>query len=221
MSARTHAIRILIADDHTLFREAVRYLLEQEKDLLVVGEATTGRDAIELAAKLKPDLLLLDLTMPRMSGMDVLRALQDMALEVRTIVLATAIDRRHIVEALRFGARGILLKVSDTRLFFKCVRAVMHGEYWVGHDAVAGLVDSLKGLPATENDGNGGDHYDLSPRELKIVAAIVEGCTNKDIARKFSLSEQTVKHHLTKIFEKTRVTNRLELALVAIERRLC
>ncbi len=221
MAARRHSIRILIADDHTLFREAVRHLLEQEPDLLVIGEAAGGREALELAGKLKPDLLLLDLMMPRMSGLDVLRALQDMALGVRTIVLAAAIERRHIVEAFRLGARGILLKDAGTKLLFKSVRAVMAGEYWIGQDGVAGLVDSIKGVPAADNKQEGGDHYDLSQREQEIVAAVVEGCTNKDIAQKFSLSEQTVKHHLTKIFEKTRVSNRLELALVAIQRGLC
>jgi DNA-binding NarL/FixJ family response regulator len=221
MPAPAHPIRILIADDHALFREAVRHLLEQESDLLVIGEAAGGREALELAAKLKPDLLLLDLMMPRMSGLDVLRELQDMALGVRTIVLAAAIEKRHVVEAFRLGARGILLKAAGTRLLFKSVRAVMAGEYWIGQDGVAGLVDSIKGAPAAVNKQEGGGHYDLSQRELEIVAAVVEGCTNKDIAQKFSLSEQTIKHHLTKIFEKTRVSNRLELALVAIQRRLC
>ncbi len=220
MPEAERTIRILIADDMTLFRDAVRQLIEQEPDLRVVGEAANGRDALELSTRLKPDLLLLDLVMPHMPGMEVLRRLQGMNLDMRTIVLAAIIDPPQILEALKLGARGVVLKDAAEQLLFKSVRAVMAGEYWIGHTDVAGLVEHLKTVPG---DGNGkaAQLLGLSRRELEITAAVVDGCTNGDIARKFKLSEQTVKHHLTRIFDKTHVSNRLELALFAIQNRLC
>jgi two-component system nitrate/nitrite response regulator NarL len=214
-------VRILIADDHPMFRDALRNLLEQERGYHVVGEAADGGEVIEQVKELKPGLLLLDLAMPQMSGLDVLRSLSDLSSEVRIIVLTAAIERAQVVEALKLGARGVILKDMAPTLLFKGIRAVLAGEYWVGHGDVADLVDSLRaGKAAASPEASNGNGFHLSPRELEIVAAIVEGCTNKDIARTFSLSEQTVKHHLTNIFAKVGVSNRLELAFFALQHRL-
>jgi DNA-binding NarL/FixJ family response regulator len=214
-------VRILIADDHAMFRDAVRNLLEQEPDLHVVGEAANGREVIERVRRLRPGILLLDLAMPQLSGLEILRALSDLSIEVRTIMLTAAIERHEVVEALKLGARGVILKEMATKLLFKAIRAVMAGEHWVGHGGIADLLDSLRAASAAAPTGaNGGNGFHLSLREREIVAAIVEGFTNKDIARKFSLSEQTVKHHLTNIFAKVGVSNRLELALFAVHHKL-
>jgi DNA-binding NarL/FixJ family response regulator len=210
----------MIVDDHALFRAALRKLLEREPHLDVVGEASSGKDAIAQMEKLQPDVLLLDLTMPHVSGWDVLRKLSKMSSKVRTILLSEAIEREQIVEALCLGARGILLKSTASQLLYKSIRTVMAGEYWVHRSIICELVDNLRtsGQPGAKPATN--DNYRLTRRELDILTSVVDGCTNRDIAAKFKISEQTVKHHLTNIFEKVGVSNRLELALFAMNQRL-
>ena len=214
------AIRILIADDHPIFRDGLRRLLEAEKGFQVVGEAADGEEAVKLARQLKLDIVLLDLAMPRVTGLEALRELASSSKPVHIVLLTAAVEREQIVEALQLGARGVVLKESATQLLYKCLRAVMAGGYWVGRDAVSDLVRLLRELTPTPGEEARRTKYGLTPRELEIVGAIVAGYTNKDIAEKFALSEQTVKHHLSSIFDKCGVSNRLELGLFAVNRRL-
>ncbi len=219
MEKATSKIRILIADDHAIFRDGLKKLLESEADFTVVGEAGDGAEAIKLAHKLKPDILLLDLAMPRMPGMTALRELTTAAVPVRTIVLSAAVGKEQIVEALQLGARGVVLKEAATQQLLKSMRTVMAGEYWVGRESVSDLVQYLRvasGIAPEAPRRN----FGLTRRELEIVGTIVAGFTNKDIAQKFSISEDTVKHHLTNIFDKVGVSTRLELALFAINHGL-
>ncbi len=219
MNRAVREIRVVIADDHAMFREALRDLLEREPDFRVVGEASNGREAIEIAAALKPDILLLDLIMPRLSGMEALRRLIHVSPEVRIILLVESPERSQIVEALKLGARGVVPKDTSAQLLFKSIHAVASGEYWVGHQNVSDLIDFLRNAEPRSSTRSS-DGFRLTPRQTEIIAAIVDGYTNKEIARKLSISEQTVKHHLTSIFEKVGVTNRLELAILAMHRRL-
>jgi two-component system nitrate/nitrite response regulator NarL len=218
MNDEASAIRILIADDHPIFRDGLRRLLESEPGFCVVGEGADGEQAFKLARQLKPDVLLLDLAMPRMPGLEVLRELASSPTPVRTILLTAAIERAQIVEALQLGARGVVLKESATQLLLKSIRVVMAGQYWLGGEGVTDLVQSLRelraGIEAPQRP------YGLTPRELEIISSIVAGYTNKDIAEKFSISELTVKRHLTNIFDKLGVSSRLELALFAVHHRL-
>ena len=219
MSSERGEIRIVIADDHAMFREALRSLTQRESGIRVIGEASNGREAIEVTLALKPDILLLDVAMPRLSGMEVLRRLADLSPGVRVILLIDAPDRDQIVEAAKLGARGIVSKDTSTRLLFKGIRAVASGEYWLGHQNISDVIESLRSA-----DPNAGpettDRIRLTRRQTEIIAAIVDGHTNREIARRLSISEQTVKHHLTGIFEKVGVTNRLELAIRALHLRL-
>lgn len=209
-------IRVFVASDHAMFREALRILLEQEGDLCVVGEASDDRSVLNQLGRLKPDILLLDLALPHVSGIQVLRALGKDASPMRSIVFDDSADRGQIIEALRHGAHGVVSKHSTPQLLAKSIRTVAAGEYWVGHGRISDLIDILRStaLPAPKTPSRNGFH--LTARELDVVAAIVEGYTNREIAQKFSISEQTVKHHLTSIFEKVGVSNRLELALLAV-----
>jgi DNA-binding NarL/FixJ family response regulator len=220
MDKSPKTIRILIADDHPIFRDGLRRLLETERGFQVVGEAADGLQTIAQARQHKPDILLLDLAMPRMPGLETLRELASAKSPVRTILLTAAIERAQIVEALQLGARGVVMKESATELLLKSIRSVMDGEYWVGRECVHDLVETLRQLAPTHGEETRKKTFGLTPRELEIITAIVAGYTNKDIAQKFSISEQTVKHHLTNIFDKLGVSNRLELALFAVNHGL-
>jgi DNA-binding NarL/FixJ family response regulator len=208
-------IRILIAVDHPVVRLGVRNLLNGDQ-FTVVGEAADGQRAVELTRQLHPDILVLDLAMPRLSGLKVLRELAKTRPAIHIILLTTKIERPQL---LRLGARGILLKDSAPNDLVKAVHAVAAGQYWMGQSAVASLVEAIDLL----NEQAALDPrktFGLTPRELQIVAAVVEARTNKDIGERFSISEDTVKRHLTNIFNKLGTANRLELALFALNHGL-
>ena len=218
-AASTRTISVLIADDHALFRESLRTLLQIEPDLVVVGEAGDGRDAAKLAAELRPDVLLLDLRMPGGPGLQCLREISRVIPPVLTLVLTADAGDSEVVEALQLGARGVVLKHSTPDMLFKSIRSVVAGEYWVGRERVADLIGMLRHRQAAEAERRADPTFGLTPRELQMVSAVVAGCSNGDIAAKFSISPKTVKHHLTNIFDKLGVSNRLELALFAVHRR--
>jgi DNA-binding NarL/FixJ family response regulator len=212
------SIRIVAVDDHPIFRDGLRQLLEHEPDFQVVGVGGSAQEALRLVADLSPDVLLLDLSMPDGSGLEVLRALDDSEATVRTILLTASAGTSEMVEALRRGARGLVLKNSATALLYKCVRCVAAGEYWFGRDRMSTLIEAVRMLGAAESTKL--PARTLTKREGHIVAAIVEGATNRDISAQLGVSEQTVKNHLSNIFDKVGVSNRLELALFAIHHKL-
>jgi DNA-binding NarL/FixJ family response regulator len=220
---RTHPIRIVIADDHPIFRDGLRRLLESEGDMKVVGEACDGLEAVKMATQIKPDILLLDLAMPHHTGLDALRDLSTRAGgagPVRIILLTAAAEKKQVVEALQLGARGVVLKDSATQLLLKSIRVVMAGEYWVGRESVSNLVQYLRNLMQSTNEETKQKKFGLTPRELEIVSAVVAGYANREIAEYFKISEDTVKHHLSNIFDKLGVSTRLELALFAVNQGL-
>src|SRR5579864_4581771 len=222
---KSQPVRIVIADDHPIFRDGLRRLLEAEPDLKVMGEASDGAEAVKLARTLKPDILLLDLAMPKHPGLEALRDLSTGAgtpgaTPVRVILLTAAAEKSQIVEALQLGARGVVLKDSATQLLLKAIHTVMSGEYWVGRESVSNLVQYLRTLMQSSHDEARQKKFGLTPRELEIVSAVVAGYSNKEIAEYFKISEDTVKHHLSNIFDKLGVSTRLELALFAVNQAL-
>jgi len=212
-------IRIVLADDHPVVRIGVRNMLNESDTFEVIGEAADGDEAITLTLNLQPDILLLDLQMPRLPGLEAMRAIMNGTPTVKILLLATTITTQQIIEALQIGARGIVLKDALAGHLQTAIRAVSGGDYWIGGKRVSNLVSALHDLmqqaavPPRKT-------YGLTPRELEVVGAIVEGCSNRDIARQFTLSEETVKRHLSNIFDKTGVSTRLELALFAIAHHL-
>lgn len=209
-------MRVLIADDHPMFREGLRMLLELDRKIRVVGEARDGQEAAELTRKLKPDLVLLDLRMPRCSGIEALKLIQKLPFQIRVLILATEVERHDIVEVLKCGAAGIILKESTTQLLRKSIHAVVAGEYWVERQNISDLVRELTRRPGRASPDVPQGPWRLTPRERQIVSEVVAGRTNKEIAQELCVSLQTVKHHLTNIFDKVGVHNRLELALFSI-----
>jgi len=212
-------IRILIADDHPVFREGLISIFRKEPEFEIVGEASDGRQALQLINDLHPDVLLLDLLMPLLTGLETLRELSNSSTPIRPVVLTAAIAQEQIAQALQLGARGIVLKDTPTELLFSSIRAVMNGRFWVGETEVKDLMEALRYYVASA-DEDSKKHFGLTSRERDVVGAITVGFTNREIAEKFSISEQTVKHHLRNIFDKTGVSNRLELALFAIKHGL-
>lgn len=211
------SIRIVIADDHALFRESLRAFLQTERDFRVIGLAADGDGAMALARRLHPDILLLDIAMPRKNGIEVLEELSQASLAVRVVVLTAAIGKSETLRALQLGARGVVFKSLPSSMLFDGIRRVMAGEYWIGQESVANLIGALSDQKHKTPQKN---TFGLTPRENEIVAAVVAGYSNPEIAEKFSLSEHTVKHHLTHIFDKLGVYSRLELALFAVNHHL-
>jgi len=213
-------IRIVVADDHPVVRFGVKNMLMSEPGFEVVGEAEDGDVAIQQTLELEPDILLLDLLMPRLPGLEAMRAIMAKSPRVKIVLLTSTITTQQVIEALQIGARGIVLKDSVADDLSESLRAVLGGDYWIGGQRVANLLAALHELMAQAAAVPERKTYGLTPRELEVVTCIVEGCSNKDIAKQFTISEETVKRHLSNVFDKTGVSTRLELALFAIRHKL-
>jgi len=214
------SVRIIVADDHPVVRFGVRNMLESEPGFEIVGEAEDGDVAITETLELEPDVLLLDVQMPRLPGLEAMRAIMDRSPRVKIILLTSTVSTQEVIEALQIGARGIVLKDSVAGDLTKAMRAVLSGDYWIGGERVMNLVTALNSLMKQAAAVPEKKTYGLTPRELDVVTCIVEGCSNKDVAKQFAISEETVKRHLSNIFDKTGVSTRLELALFAIAHKL-
>lgn len=211
-------IRLIVADDHAMFRESLCALMKLNSGFEVIAEAPDGKTAVELTRTLKPDLLLLDLSMPGMGGVEVLRELHSHQAGVGIIVLCAAITREQTVEVMQLGARGIILKTEPIASLIECMSKVRQGDYWIEKDCLANLVQATADAERAKKIVK--NKYGLTPRENDIVAAALEGCSNAEIAEKLALSEQTVKHHMSHVFEKLGVFSRVELALFAVNHRI-
>lgn len=217
MSKPKQAIRILVADDHAIFRDGLRKLLEVTDEVQIIGEASNGVECTKMLAKLKPDILLLDLRMPEKDGLGVLEEINFDTLPTRVIVLTAAEDDRDVVRAMRLGARGVVLKQSASDLLLKSIRKVNDGEIWLDNRMTAEVIDAFK---KSSESGQRREKPLLSDREKEIVQLVAQGFRNREIGEKLFISEQTVKNHLHNIFDKLGVSDRLELALYAIHHRL-
>jgi DNA-binding NarL/FixJ family response regulator len=204
--------RILIADRQGMFREVLRHLLEMQPDFRVVGDTDDGERLVKLVSEQKPDVLLLDLKLRTRSGIEALQQIALLKTSMRVILLTDTVEINDIARALVWGVHGIIRKEDPTHLLFKSIRAVMAGEYWISHEQVAEVVQNLRTLSSTVESKAQQQAHSLSRRQQQIIEAIVAGCSNKDIASEMSLSERTVKYHLTRIFEKLGVSGRMELA---------
>ncbi|HEY2861782.1 MAG TPA: response regulator transcription factor [Terracidiphilus sp.] len=212
-------IRIVLADDHPVVRIGVRNMLTEDGGFEVMGEASDGDEAITQTLDQQPDILLLDLLMPRLPGLEALRAIMNGSPTVKIILLTSTITTQQIIEALHIGARGIVLKDALAGHLQTAIKTVAAGDYWIGGKRVVNLVSALHDLMQQASVPQR-KTFGLTPRELEVVGSIVEGCSNRDIAKQFGLSEETVKRHLSNIFDKTGVSTRLELALFAIAHQL-
>jgi len=212
-------VRVLIADDHPIFREGLKMFLGAAPGIEVVGEAADGEQAINMVAELRPDIVLLDVAMPVVPGLAVLQSLAVLNTGIRVLLLTASIERGERLRALQLGARGVVLKARTSDVLLKAIHAILADEYWVDRESIADLIDVFTASSASTGEAQASSFL-LTPREREVVAAIASGLTNREAAELLQLSEQTVKRHVTNVFDKTGVSTRLELALFAVRHGL-
>jgi two-component system, NarL family, nitrate/nitrite response regulator NarL len=214
-------IRILLVDDHVLLRQGLRMLIENHADLQVIGEAANCREALEAAARLQPDLVLLDLDLGSDSGLDIIPQLVSLHEGLRVLILTGVRDAESQRRAIRLGAMGVVPKEQAGDVLIKAIRKVHTGEIWMDHGMTAALIQEFRGrrehAPA---DSQTARIAALSPREREVVSLVAQGLSARKIADFLHISEKTVRNHLSSIYDKLEVADRLELALYAVKHGL-
>ena len=209
-------IRVLLVDDHSLFRSGIRSLLQRHAEFQVVGEAADGVDGVKLARQLKPDVVLLDLNMPGISGVETLQLMQQDNADIAIIMLTVSEESSDLGLAMRAGARGYLIKNIETDYLLRAIRRAAAGETVVAEALTGKLVAQLQGgaqAPPSDMDK-------LTPREKDILDCLARGESNKLIARKLVLAESTVKIHVQNVLKKLKLSSRVQAAVFAVEQRM-
>jgi DNA-binding NarL/FixJ family response regulator len=209
------AIRVMIVDDHTVVRDGIAALLDRQDDIEVIGRAADGQEAVDRAPSIQPDLVLMDLRMPRMDGVEAMRRLRETMPELQFIVLTTFDTDEYIFEAIEAGARGFLLKDASREELFRAIRAVHAGESVVEPSVTARVLERVAQHERGEAVGPA-----LSERELEVLGELAQGRANKEIAASLHLSESTVKTYVARIFTKLDANGRTEAVTKALQQGL-
>jgi len=217
--------RVLIADGQPIVLEGLRCILGHSAGIQVIAEASDGMDAIDKTVQFDPDVVIMDVKMPKVDGLTVLRSLQTRAPRSKVILYASSDSKDEFVEAMKLGCSGILLKEASTSLIEKSIVKVRDGEIWLDSNTTAAVIRQFASPTETPSVSNNGsktirERAQLSQREREIIVLIAQGYKNKEIAEKMFITEQTVKNHLHNVFDKLGVSDRLELALYAIHNSL-
>jgi DNA-binding NarL/FixJ family response regulator len=206
-------IRVLLADDHALFRQGMKSLLESEGDIRVIGEAADGREAIRYAAETRPDLILMDIQMPEVDGVKACQSILEIDPAAKVIIITMYRQDSYVFEAVKAGARGYVLKDADAAALLKAIRRVADGEALLEGDLAQSVLDDFRHKRETLPSGK---HHDLNERETTILRLLAQGSSNQDIAMQLDISEKTVRNRLSEIFAKLQLNNRTQAALFAI-----
>jgi two-component system, NarL family, nitrate/nitrite response regulator NarL len=210
------SIRLVLADDHPIVLDGLETLFRLEPDFEVAARCVSGEETVVAVRRHRPDVLVLDIHMPRKDGLAVLRDLQHDKLPTKVVLLAAVLEEEEVLEALRLGVRGMVLKELAPQMVVQCVRKVHAGEQWLEKHAVSRVVDSLLRREAGEREAANV----LTPREIEMVGMVARGLRNKEMSKRLAISEGTVKIHLHHIYRKLKVENRVELILYAQSKRL-
>src|ERR687896_1193040 len=213
LETRSETVRVLIADDHGIVRSGLRMLLEQQGDIDVIAEASDGATARDVAIRERPDLAILDVKMPKLTGLQATREIREQAPDVSVLILSMYDDERYLFEALKAGASGYVLKTQADHDLLEAVRAVERGEPFLTPEAQRALIKDVLGQGAARSD-------ELTPREQEVVKLVAEAHTNKEIAEVLHLSEKTVENHRSNAMRKLGMRDRVELVRYAISRGL-
>lgn len=209
-------MRVLLADDHPLFRDGLATLL-RARGMDVVGEASNGLEAVEKARVLKPDLILMDVNMPQMNGLEATRIIKTERPESKIVVLTVSDDDENLFEAIKSGAQGYLLKSLQSQAFFELLNGVAQGEAPISRGLATKILGEFGKHLRQQNDTPVGSKEDLTEREKEVLRLVAEGSTNRDIATQLNVTENTVKYHLKNILEKLHLRNRAQAVAWAMQ----
>jgi len=210
-------IRVQLADDHKMFRQGLRMLFEMEPDISIVGESSTGSDAVQRALELNPDVILMDINMPGLNGVEATREILEQRPEIGVIMLTMLREDEQVFQAIKNGARGYILKDVDSAELIQAVRIVARGESMIDASLATRVLSEFKRMSQQSEQRN---RECLTDRELQILTLIAQGMSNKDISAKLFLSEKTVKNYITTIFQKLQLTDRTQAAIYALQKGL-
>lgn len=212
-------LRILLVDDHTIFRQGILFGMTQRSDFLVVGEAKDGLEAIVMAREAKPDIIIMDISMPNCSGLEATRQIKNELPSIKILILTVSDTEDDMFEALKVGADGYLLKNLQARELYQMLHIIAKGEVLLSGSVARKIIDEFSKRTTREQDNS--EIKDLlTTRELQVLELITTGITNNEIASALVISEGTVKNHLKSILEKLHLRNRTEAAVYAVRRGL-
>jgi len=211
-------IKVLIADDHPLFRQGIKQILELEKDITVVAQAANGDDAVQLAREQKPDVILMDINMPGSNGLQAIKEIKDENINSKIIVLTIHEDREYLIKTIQMGAEGYVLKDAEPQVLIDAIRNVHMGQSYIQPNMTKELVMEFNRITLNNRERNGENR--LTAREREVLKLIAEGMINKEIATKLYISEKTVKNHVSSIFRKLNVSDRTQAAIYAIKHNI-
>ncbi len=209
-------IRVLIADDHSLMRQGLKQILELEEDIEVVAQAGNGEEAIEKIISFFPNVILLDINMPKLSGIEVLRRIRDMGINSKVIILTIHDEKEYLCKTINSGANGYVLKDADSDSLVKAIKDVNDGKSYIQPSIANLLVSQFQGN-RTEDERK---IDSLSKREYEVLTLIAEGLNNKEIASRLYISEKTVKNHVSNIFRKINVADRIQAAIFSFKNNI-
>ncbi len=211
-------VRVLIADDHAMVRQGLTTIIELEEDMFVVAQASNGEEAINLARKERPDVILMDINMPGINGIQAIKTLKEEDSNYKIIVLTLHQDREYLFKTLQMGCEGYVIKDAESSVLIEAIRSVYKNQTYIQPNMTGELVREFNRVTLSENERHFANN--LTNREIEVLLLITEGMINKEIAHKLYISEKTVKNHISNIFKKLEVNDRTQAAIYALKHNI-